>query len=764
MRKSKTLILLCIVLALAALAWLLTTNNSAQAPNVLFPQLTDVTVLALDIKRGDTRLRCERAPQNTRTRWRIVEPHVTRADDKAVKELISALSYAVRLKNPVKAGEDYSLAEYGLDRPTHVITLEVRLDRADKRQVPGRRPRAIISFGAPWRGRTDTVCVGLGANCEKGIFVTRASLARRTNLRLTELLQRNLLPDIELSDLQEVTITAGDRSTRYRNRKGLWMFNTPDGATDRASTRRLSALIDHLAALNVEVEKDAPAAPDDLLGDSVATVTVKTHAKTVRKLEPDAAPPDGIVVLPDGRLRLPGVEYSVRIGGPDAKLAMVDALPVLFRLPELGSGLRLSAAPVLDTRLLQPCSPGDVYRIEMLSPAGMLVLLRFEDDWYLPGLPPDIGADGGMWPRRADGVLVENILSELLRSRLTEPRDDAAPRGTTDHLIVLRDETQQHLASVEFRRLAEHDRILVRRPPCSKQHYATAGPILGGMKLDHVSLRDRTIITESEFLATSVTVRHGGRATRARIEKADARRPRWVLSAPAQGAADEPGVAHILRSFRDMRAERFVAPDERMRAALGLAQPAAVTVVYSLADGRTNEQTLLVGSPAAASEGGHYARVAGSDEIFVLPAHIVDGVPEHLASRTVSQAGSVVRLRVTAGGAAGEYAYDPKQRAWADARGAALSDDAEARLAAALELLADFQAERVAAFSVTNPAKYGFDAPRAVVEFDVATIRGKKIVVGADAGGGLRYIKGPISGYVLLVPEADAQKLTALAD
>jgi len=760
MKKRNTLILLGVVLVIAAVAWTLSLRGPSDETGMLLERLPKATVLALTIERGGKRIRCERAPQNARSDWRIVEPQPMRANDKAIKELIETFAYAARVRQAVKDGEEFSLADYGLDNPTHIVTLEIKPTESQRKAKPGRRPKAIITFGGPWRGKSDTVCVAFGEKCDYGVYVARASLARRSNLILTELLPRTLLPKLKLDDLQEITIASGERSTRYWSHDGQWLFHTADKLTARASKRRLTSLIDKLVARDVAVERNAS---DDPLGTSATTITVKTHAITVKKLDADIEPPAGAIELPDGRFKLPGVVHTARIGGPDANLAMADDLPVVFRIPEAGPSLRMSATPLLDPRLLAPCSQADVHRIEIFSPTGIVVMLRHDDDWYLPGIPPTIAADGSLRPPRADHVIVENLMAELFGSRLSEPTEGAPPQGTTDHLIVLRDDMQKRLASVEFSHIPTAERILVRRPPCSTQHFAGAGAILDRMPLDHTSLRDRTMLEEPEFGAVNITITRDGRTTTAKLDKSDADRPRWVLSAPAQGEVDSTAIRHILRTFRSLRAQRFLSPDERGRAAMGMANPTTVTVAYRPPKGADIfEHTLLIGSPAAGSDGGYYARLAGSDEAFILAGHVADAVPDSLASRIVSQARNVVRLRIVSGDASTAFINNPKLHAWTDEAGRKLDAAAMKRLKPALKLLAKFQGERIAAFTGAGRARYGFDKPWATIVFDEYTIKGKRITIGAAAGAGLRYAKGPVSGYVLVVRESDVQKLTAL--
>ncbi|MEF8788397.1 MAG: DUF4340 domain-containing protein, partial [Planctomycetota bacterium] len=266
------------------------------------------------------------------------------------------------------------------------------------------------------------------------------------------------------------------------------------------------------------------------------------------------------------------------------------------------------------------------------------------------------------------------------------------------------------------------------------------------------ALRDRTIASFKAADARRITLRTGDSIYRCRRPDSDGR---WRLLRPVRGPADTPTIDGILSALEPLRAAGYPVGD----ADHGLEEPARrLTVGYGDSG---QSATLLVGAPCEGPFDGHYARLEGQANTFVLPTPIDRHLQRGLASRRVSALRGLRRLTFSTGDSSRTFRYNPDEGAWTDADGNALPDSLQKKVQMAADLIRNFRAERVAAYSLDDAARYGFDSPHLAVTIAQQKMRGKSIIVGGRTENGGRYVRGPASSFVLGADEGDIETLRA---
>lgn len=93
---------------------------------------------------------------------------------------------------------------------------------------------------------------------------------------------------------------------------------------------------------------------------------------------------------------------------------------------------------------------------------------------------------------------------------------------------------------------------------------------------------------------------------------------KWIVAAPTTGPADEWRMASFITKVTKLQADRALTEPEDPKA-LGLDQP-TMEIVVALASG---EERLEIGAQNPRGTG-HYARKAGSDQVYLIAASFVN--------------------------------------------------------------------------------------------------------------------------------------------
>jgi hypothetical protein len=237
----------------------------------------------------------------------------------------------------------------------------------------------------------------------------------------------------------------------------------------------------------------------------------------------------------------------------------------------------------------------------------------------------------------------------------------------------------------------------------------------------------------------------------------------WALTGPVKGAADADAVAALLETVSPLRAKRWVpfGAGGVREGDYGLDKPAWEIAVAGDGVGLT----LRVGAEVKGEPGARYARLAGGERVFVPGDDTVVKLTAGLASKRVCRLveGELESLKFVRGGR--EVTYERTDGVWVNGQGR----PAGAALRAALDVLRDFGARRVAAFVISDRAGAGLVEPLLVVEIRQARLETvKRVTVGAAVkeGGVVRgyYVTGPDSGWLLEAQAGDVAKLLAAAE
>jgi len=741
MKYKSTLLLLVAVVIAGLTAYSLskkpTSAEAARQRRRLLPDFQAGEVRRLAIQGPDGRIVCRREGADE---WRILEPVNVRADRWRIEGILDQLETAEKVSSTFpRSGRDLDMAQYGLDEPARTVT--VSLDESGA-------PAWTLKIGKP-AGAAESVFVALDG--QEGVFAVNKDVTDRAAVTVMDLRSRALAPRISAFDLETVALSATGTDERppveleCAKAAKRWELTRP--VRDLADRGEIEALANRLY--------DHHIADDDFIVDD------PTKAAEYGLDEP------ALTVTLSGKGKSHTVTFARRQEGDGAAFyALTRGEPTIVKVPEsLFEGLR-KGPDDLRERTLADFRVDDVEEAAVAGPTGELLLTRRDGAWQMDGEPPT----------PADADAVDGLLKELegleVRDFAADEPADLAPYGLTEGeavSVTLRDADGDELASLSLGRADEQgDAVYARRAAYPAVLAVPKGDYHGQVRRGRVAFLDRRVLDEPRAEARQIVLERG----REHFECAWRReQAAWELTEPATGAADRYAVQALLGDLAPLRALAFAAEQADDLSAYGLAEPAIVLqVTYQaepVAGAGAGEpppprvRTLHVGGAAEEPAPGRFARLADEGRVFVLPEAVVEHLRANLASREVCRAADLTGLTFRVGGRSVAFAYDDEELAWTDAEGNPLDDAVRAAVAGAAALLSDFRAARVADYVEKSPALYGFDEPFLVITLDEEATKGKQVVVGAEAPGGGRYVKGPATGFVHVIADADAATLAA---
>ena len=271
--------------------------------------------------------------------------------------------------------------------------------------------------------------------------------------------------------------------------------------------------------------------------------------------------------------------------------------------------------------------------------------------------------------------------------------------------------------------------------------------ILGVLPKSPLSYRDRTILAVDPGRVSRLTIaRAEGTYT---LVAADdpGKPPRWRMSAPVEGPADDESVARVLGMLAPLRAERLVAEELGDGKAFGLDAP-GLSVTWSSrpeegeGQGETSRepQTLRISLKGPTADT-FYANVTGSPLVFTVGGpqlqpllaefrdHRVLSFPAAKVTRLVLRwPGRTLSLAREAGPAAGPSAW--KRQPGSEGIRFDLS-----RLDALVNALASLSVPRFTQYAGPFPESAGLDPPRLAIEVELAGEPGAAIAQGRQRQG-----------------------------
>ena len=253
---------------------------------------------------------------------------------------------------------------------------------------------------------------------------------------------------------------------------------------------------------------------------------------------------------------------------------------------------------------------------------GTVVLSRVDDAWRIT-TPYDLPADSAA----VDSIV--NRLQSADHERLIEEQPaDLARFGLAEPEVMV---TLQ-LDDGDTRTLAVGGGTPVGfnvfvQPGAGEAVYTSAASLKDALDKTLFDLRDRKILSFADADVARLQIDAGGleAAIRRGAEQGDGI-TRWELTEPLAARGDNETISSLLTRLRNDRALAY--PTESATAeelaSWGLDDPVATLTIWTAEDAA---QTLQIGAESEAPAG-YYARRLGSDAVFVVPAGLVDAVPD----------------------------------------------------------------------------------------------------------------------------------------
>jgi hypothetical protein len=350
-------------------------------------------VVAVTLGRPDATLEFTRARSNAG--WAMTNPVKDRASDGAVNRLLAALAGADIARD---LGPQKDLSPYGLAEPAARITaVTARGDTAVDLDVGGLTVEKYHAYAKRHGAGT-------------GILLIPTDI-RRYALDVPNAYRSRRLTDFDLASVRRFTVSWPDSEVTWtRNQRGEWS-TTVDGHAIRGRQTDVEAQIRRVRGLRV-----AEFVPPD----QVAVV------------KPFDAPPRSFrVTLADGS------EQRVKIGRQlDSRVYATSRLPasggervVLTDTTALELFAK-STADLRDRRLLS-CDLDELGKLELVSPAANVTLVRRGNDWGFPN--PALEPPGPLQVRRA----IVGVFDLQYRRVLDESPGDAPSNGLSNADIRL---------------------------------------------------------------------------------------------------------------------------------------------------------------------------------------------------------------------------------------------------------------------------------------------------------------------------------------
>ena len=741
MRYKFTLIMLGLVVLAAVIAYVFsqkpTSDEQAQQQSRALPGLSAKAVFEFVIEHDDTKIVCQRSSEDE---WIITAPLPLRADKYEVEGILNKFADAERIGRPTPVGDggQTALSEYGLDKPTRMVTF-----RGSGKGAPS------WSLAMGKEVGIGELVHALPGDGQAAIRIKK-DVADKLDVTLASLRSKKLAAPIKLEGLTRVTVEAKQWNdepaftvtTEKQGGTWEWAGDTRDLADGDKAEQLAKKINDHYLNESDFVCDDPSKAMDYGLDDALLTV----------------------------RLLSEGMDNTFAFGhkkegDEEVFYAMNKAEPAIVKVTKtLFEDLRVQPEK-LRQRSLLALDTDSVRRVSVTTADGALVLEKKDESWQIVG-EPTVGAD-----RQAVSDMLQGLSDAEARDFLPADPQKMADCGLDEtHVrkVELYGKDDKLLGQIELGASDKTpDLVYARRPQYGSVLSVERKDYLGDIMLGRLAFLDRKVFDEPQDDAVEVVLAYDNAEFRcARKDRNDA----WKLKAPIEGPADAMTVSRVAGLFAPLKVKGFASESAENLAQYGLNVPRGrLKVTYRAAGAApaegaegapTRVRELLIGSESTQHPKGLFAKLADEARVFVFAAQDVDALKESPASKLISRAQDVGRMAFRWDGGALEFAKQGDT--WQTASGEALSADMQTRVKDAARLLESFSGAEVAALIEAGAFAYGFDRPALTIEFKDAVAAGKKVVLGRETQDGARYAKGPASNYVLIARKWDADKLLAV--
>lgn len=597
-RRHASSVLMIALAAGAAVAVVVTkshvtsTEKDTRADNVLGAfRSDDISRLVITRSGSTTKIERGAADDAGNRDWLLTEPVREAADEFAVDKLLRSLEFARALRR-LPEGQDRD--QLGLTQPSWTIDLvmgavEFHLALGKESVDPaGSYYLEVTGKGAP----------------KPGVVIVSKELVAELGVSADALRERGLMPYVSLA-LAKITLGGKGGTRKLRKDPGeIWRFDGQDGdaVLDRAAWNRTLAEFQHL---DVDTFLDAQAA-DALVPDADA-VTL------------DLVPEDPS--RPSARLRVggkcpggkPGV-VAVRIEPDRAAGCVADTVLGPLSTP----------AAELAQREAFWLHRDEVETLEIEIGGHKLALDRSQTGFVLRAPQKgEVELDAGN--ARIDTLVKtrgEVVISPDLAALGLDP-----PAGSVVARSVAKDDKDVIVDRVLVGKVQSDGTLAVRRERDGVV-LRMARDAARAFRADSTLVRSRTLLTIDEKQVTDLKLRFDGARQALKFESGA-----WRLVEPRGYQHDAGVLSDALDALCKLTAERWVSDTDDP--AFGLAAPRAVAELsYTEGDAGARQVTLEIG---AETEGGWFARLAGTPGVFVVSRGTLRAVTTWTLDRAATQ-------------------------------------------------------------------------------------------------------------------------------
>jgi hypothetical protein len=229
----------------------------------------------------------------------------------------------------------------------------------------------------------------------------------------------------------------------------------------------------------------------------------------------------------------------------------------------------------------------------------------------------------------------------------------------------------------------------------------------------------------------------------------------WKLTEPLKADAEEP-LDDFVRGLFRLRADEIVAAKGADTKAFGFDPPAAQWKVQSAGK---DVLDLQIGGVEKGKDGRRFARIAGSDQVFLLsPKQSVAALGEYRSRKPWPPLDAVQITSVAVGGEGSGFALMKKGQAWTikDRPSEPLNEKIVTDL---LDALASLKAESFIVDAKANLKLFGLDPAAKTIEVTTATGPRTLLIGRTEEGTGRVYAAVAGSDAVFTIAEADARRI-----
>ncbi|MGO9600952.1 MAG: DUF4340 domain-containing protein [Isosphaeraceae bacterium] len=736
----------------------------------------ELGIAALEIVgRGQTVAFERRGPD----RWQMTRPLDVAADATAVESLIGNLR---DLRKSADSGTITAAPDaYGLAPPVAVIRLWSS-PRASASASQG-APLAALEIGKTMREQTYVRPAGT-----QGIDVVEQKFLAGIDRPVSDWRQVNLVPVPSFQVTSLAVRRQGLDLKAERGAGGRWILTAPLRAP--ANPAKIESTLAALASLRVldgskgfaadnvrdfaPFGLDAPEATIELLTTSqesapiVLEVGKKPPGQTDR-VYVRRGDQDDVVVVGDRFLpEIPRDSTAFRsqqvcdIDGAAVTAVAVTALQTTFRLERQGPGWTLSApsSEKADTYLVQ----------SLLNRLDGLQTSEFLDPARVPRPeldPPNMtvklweGPSARSPTRRPGGSTTSGSQTTSGGSTSSGSSPDSSSQAPA---LVLGIGRHDRLRKTVYGQL-EGDTVILALPD----------GLLDVLPRNRLAYRDRTVLALGPASVTKLTLLRDGTTTVLEPDRTSSTPNQWRMKSPVEAPADARAITQLLALLSDLRADEFIASDQRDGKLFGLDQPLAVVSWETSAAGSGDPTVkgragtpgpsgrLRMGKTVPGKPGAFYAALDGQPFVFTLGAPSIQPIAaEFHESRVLSFPADAIRRMVfhtpqkaiafgrvekPTGGPADWHPELP-----AEVRGIDLS-----RFPALVQQLSELRTSRFFQYEGPFPAATGLSSPRLCIELHEAAGKPPLVLrLGVSQGDALYAAAGKSTGgaVFLLLPAA----------